>query len=156
MNRRGHDDFIPRCTNTDARGVCMYVGPCLECSNARARKRRDWIGVDLDGTLAHYDKWRGVAHIGAPIPAMVERVKRWLSEGRTVKIMTARAAPRDDGSEETAAFFIRRWCQEHLGQELEVTCVKDGYMVELWDDRAVSVEENTGRALAPSRRGLGD
>jgi hypothetical protein len=50
-----------------------------------------WIGVDLDGTLAHYDGWKGADHIGAPIPAMVERVKGWLAEGKTVKIFTARA-----------------------------------------------------------------
>lgn len=30
-----------------------------------------WIGVDLDGTLAVYDEWRGVSHIGAPVPAML-------------------------------------------------------------------------------------
>lgn len=36
-NRTGPDDVIPRCTNTDRSGVCMYAGPCLECSNARAR-----------------------------------------------------------------------------------------------------------------------
>ena len=27
---------------------------------------KGWIGVDLDGTLAHYDKWRGVEHVGDP------------------------------------------------------------------------------------------
>jgi hypothetical protein len=26
-----------------------------------------WIGVDLDGTLAHYDGWKGIDHIGEPI-----------------------------------------------------------------------------------------
>lgn len=34
-----------------------------------------WIGVDLDGTLAHYDSWRGVDHIGAPVIPMLDRVK---------------------------------------------------------------------------------
>ena len=27
-----------------------------------------WIGVDLDGTLARYDGWRGIDHIGEPMP----------------------------------------------------------------------------------------
>jgi hypothetical protein len=35
------------------------------------------IGVDLDGTLAKYGEWRGVEHIGEPIPPMVDRVKGW-------------------------------------------------------------------------------
>lgn len=34
-----------------------------------------WIGVDLDATLAHYDRWTGGA-IGEPIPTMVARVKK--------------------------------------------------------------------------------
>lgn len=49
-----------------------------------------WIGVDLDGTLAHYDGGVGVDHIGPPVPAMLTRVKQWLAEGRAVKIFTAR------------------------------------------------------------------
>ncbi len=28
-----------------------------------------WIDVDLDGTLAQYDGWKGVAHIGEPTDA---------------------------------------------------------------------------------------
>ena len=52
---------------------------------------RGWIGVDLDGTLATHDGKRS-QRIGAPIPAMVERVKMWLREGREVRIVTARAA----------------------------------------------------------------
>lgn len=30
-----------------------------------------WIGVDLDGILAHYDKWISATYIGEPIPEMV-------------------------------------------------------------------------------------
>lgn len=37
-------------------------------------EHKGWIGVDLDGTLAHYEGWKGVEHIGEPIPAMVERI----------------------------------------------------------------------------------
>lgn len=111
-----------------------------------------WIGVDLDGTLAEYDGWRGVHHIGAPIPAMVERVKRWLSEGREVKIVTARVSHPADFR--AAQLAIQIWLVEHVGEVLEVTCRKDFGMDELWDDRAVAVEPNSGRQLSPSRRGL--
>lgn len=38
-----------------------------------------WIGVDLDGTLAEYHGW-GNGEIGDPVPAMLERVKKWLAE----------------------------------------------------------------------------
>ncbi len=103
-----------------------------------------WIGVDLDGTLAHYEGWDG-GKIGAPIPRMVERVKRWLAEEVTVKIFTARVCGGSDTGEQVT--LIQAWCLEHIGQELEVTHQKDFAMIELWDDRAVSVKQNTGLVL---------
>jgi DNA-binding NtrC family response regulator len=104
-----------------------------------------WIGVDLDRTLAHYDEWRGEEHIGAPIAPMVERVKAWLAEGREVRIVTARA----DSAVSVAA--IQSWCLDHIGVALPVTASKDYLMVEIWDDRAVQVEPNTGLLLGESK-----
>lgn len=114
-----------------------------------------WIGVDFDGTLAKYDGWKGPTDLGEPIPAMVERVKRWLAEGREVRIFTARVslAGRPGDSVTNALEMIatrsaiRSWCLEHLGQRLPVTCEKDLNMIELWDDRCVQVEPNTGRRM---------
>lgn len=103
-----------------------------------------WIGVDLDGVLAEYHGWAAQGNeIGRPIPEMVSRVKQWLREGKEVKIMTARVS-----HEVGSAFFrqqIEEWCMEHVGQKLDVTCVKDYMMIELWDDRAVRVIANTGQ-----------
>jgi hypothetical protein len=112
--------------------------------------RKGWIGVDLDGTLAFYDYWRGSDYIGPPIPAMLKRVKQWLSEGVDVRIFTARVD--GDGEAhcnvEVVEGHIRRWCLEHVGRELPVTCKKDFGMIELWDDRCVQVVPNTGRTIA--------
>ncbi len=108
---------------------------------------KGWIGVDLDGTLAKYDGWKGPAHIGDPIPAMVERVQRWLAEGKTVKVMTARVSTDDRHELADVHLAIQAWTRKHIGTELEATCVKDYAMVELWDDRAVGVEPNTGRRM---------
>lgn len=125
-----------------------------------------WTAVDLDGTLAFYDHWRGKDHIGAPIPRMVERVKGWLADGRDVRIFTARIAPAslavNDDTLDSVLLPIALWCMEHLGQVLTVTCEKDLGMVELYDDRCVQVETNTGRlitelaALAVARATGGD
>jgi len=52
---------------------------------------RQWIGVDLDGTLAEADAWQGFDHIGKPVPQMVKRVRIWSELGYRVKIVTARA-----------------------------------------------------------------
>lgn len=113
-----------------------------------------WIGVDLDGTLAYYDGWEGPLEIGAPIPAMVARVKVWLAEGRAVRIFTARAFPQEGVDQSAVVAAITAWSLDNIGFPLPITYMKDFGMVELWDDRAVTVEANTGRPLAPSSRGL--
>lgn len=107
-----------------------------------------WIGVDLDGTLAEYNGWKDVAHIGPPIPKMVERIREWIRRGQAVRIFTARVY--DDGTiagghrATLARGYIRDWCWRELGFELPITCQKDFGMIELWDDRAVRVVANTG------------
>lgn len=131
-----------------------------------------WIAVDLDGTLAVYDGWKGAGHIGAPVPAMLERVKAWLAQGREVRIFTARVyfPPEPAGagpkSREMAEHVGRKleadlaresialWCEEHLGRRLPITNVKDYGMIELWDDRCVQVKANTGLPVGQSTRGL--
>lgn len=113
-----------------------------------------WIGVDLDGTLAHYEGWAG-GLIGRPIPLMVDRVKAWLAQGVDVRIFTARVAgqPHPNPSEDSPCLIdqarrqIQDWCEEHIGVRLPVVCTKDFAMIELWDDRAVSVKANTGLVL---------
>lgn len=101
------------------------------------------ILVDLDGTLAHYDKWGGPYHIGAPIPRMVERIKKWREQGIEVLIFTARATDNDPA----VIYAIKQWCIRHLGFELEVTNTKTYMAIEIWDDRAVQVIPNTGERV---------
>jgi len=100
-----------------------------------------WIGVDLDGTLAYAEEFHGEEVIGEPIPAMVERVKNWLREGKTVKIFTARA------SSAAAVQEIKAWLQRAGLPDLDVTNVKDKDMELCYDDKAVGVVKNTGRLV---------
>lgn len=111
--------------------------------------KRGWIGVDLDGTLAYWDKWGGDLEIGEPIAPMVARVRGWLADGLNVKIMTARIGPHPlcRTTREQRIQAIQQWCAWHIGAELEVTDTKDFAMIELWDDRAVQVEPNTGEPV---------
>lgn len=97
-----------------------------------------YIAVDLDGTLAFYDGWKGADHIGEPIPAMMERVRKWIEEGKTVKIFTARACIAEQIPP------VIEWLKKQGLPELEVTNIKDFGMVELWDDRCIRVIPNTG------------
>lgn len=106
-----------------------------------------WIGVDLDKTLAVYDEFKGETHIGEPIPAMVERVFKWLAEGKVVKIFTARASEPDPTKRAAALNAIAEWSLKVFGTSLPVTCIKDYGCVEFYDDRAKQVIPNTGRLL---------
>jgi len=107
-------------------------------------EEKQWIGVDLDGTLAMAEPWQGFEHIGKPVPNMVKRLNVWVGMGYTVKIVTARAA-----DPEVAIPPIKAWLKKHGLPDLEVTNAKDMDMIELWDDRAVQVIPNTGNPVTP-------
>lgn len=125
-----------------------------------------WIGVDLDGTLAYYDKFKGPTMIGDPIKPMVARVQAWVAQGYDVRIFTARVWPvgmlvQDQpinaarlAEARQAEEAIKTWCLIHLGFVLPITCTKDYGMIELWDDRCVQVRANTGEPVGVSTRGL--
>jgi hypothetical protein len=100
--------------------------------------------VDLDHTLAHYTKHteQGMK-IGEPVPAMVERVQRWLHTGIDVRIFTARASrPGFVGSHEEQQ--IKDWCREVFGRELKIQNWKCFNCLHIWDNIAISVEPNRG------------
>lgn len=115
-----------------------------------------WIGVDLDGTLAEYDGWKGPTHIGDPVPMMVERVQQWLARGIEVRVFTARASVLDTAEKNSIIEAIGIWTFKHIGTSLAVTCVKDYAMIELWDDRCVQVIPNTGIAVEAQPAVLSD
>lgn len=114
---------------------------------------KGWVGVDLDGTLAHYDGWNG-GEIGEPIPAMVNKVKNLIATGVKVKIFTARVAghglPAIGEGVTDVITPIQDWCEKHIGHRLEVTNVKDFQMIRLYDDRCVQIESNTGSEIGGS------
>ncbi len=100
-----------------------------------------WIGVDLDGTLAHHDSFVGWDVIGEPIPSMMARVREWVDKRQRVKIFTARA------STTVGVAHVRKWLIKHGLGDLETTNAKDMDMIAMWDDRAITVERNTGKIL---------
>ena len=108
----------------------------------------EWIGVDLDGTLAEYHRGDlrtyGNTYIGPPVPEMVARVKSWLERGFEVRIFTARISEEHPGDLQKIRSAIELWLQINIGHKLKITNVKDYNMIELWDDRSIQVIPNTG------------
>ena len=130
---------------------------------------KGWYGFGLDGTLAKYDGWKGIDSIGDPVAPMVKLIRRMHDEGKVVKIMTARVAPKETPEtkpnpymagnwrvqepdvqtwalkgEWTPLEFIQEWCYRVLGFVPEVVCQKDHLMLELYDDRVKQVIPNEG------------
>lgn len=98
---------------------------------------RGHICVDLDGTLAEYDHWRGIEHIGEPIMEMVDRVKGWLADGHKVKLFTARWSVFKQRPQFKEVWDA--WSLKYIGQVIPVTCTKDLSCKEIWDDKAIRV-----------------
>ena len=110
-----------------------------------------WVGVDLDGTLAAYDGWVSESHIGPPVPAIVSKIKLVLELGYKVKIFTARVAHPHPPQAQAVREAIAIWLIAAGLPVLEIVCCKDFTMIELWDDRCVAVQPNTGKFLNSSR-----
>jgi hypothetical protein len=143
-----------------------FVSACRRCGQKYTDKTQaryggsHWIGIDLDGTLAHDPGNKDdFGEIGRPIMPMLNRLGKWIADGKTVKIFTARASsPRQ-------VVMIKEWLAGHGLPDLEVTNVKDRRMIELWDDRCVQVTTNLGEPIGKntahnrnrqmSMRGLG-
>jgi len=75
------------------------------------------VCVDLDGVLAQYDGWKGVEHIGDPIPGAVKFTKR-LQEMARVVIFTTRtnADPKISERSESVEMLTQRvklWLDAH-------------------------------------------
>ena len=139
---------------------------------------KEWIGFDLDGTLAKYDGWKGIENIGEPVKPMVDLIKKLHDEGKVVKILTARVAPRElgDGTvgeqyveedvsheyggpqtrNKTATEFIEEWCFENLGFLPPITHEKDHLMLELYDDRVKQVVPNEGTLVEDDANAMVD
>lgn len=108
-----------------------------------AVKGRKFIAVDLDGTLAHYDRFVGRTHIGEPVPSMLRLVRMLMNSGHVVIIFTSRVSdPTKDNSDVYAA--IHEWCEKHIGERLYVTATKWPYFNVIYDDAAVAVRTNQG------------
>lgn len=91
---------------------------------------KGWYGFDLDGTLAKYDGWKGIDNIGAPVAPMVKLVRQMHDEGKVVKIMTARVAPRLCGETHSQGCRCGH-CEEEAGKP---PVLQEQYLVELGKD----------------------
>jgi len=101
-----------------------------------------WVGVELDGTLAHYEARQDVSIIGIPVEKMRARVQQWLMVDIDVRLFTGRAA------DPKMIPVMEAWLKEHGLEKLKITCEKDFMMSQFWDDRGIHVARNSGEVIA--------
>jgi len=118
-----------------------YMVENISDGSSEKQEARSWIGVDLDGTLAYYDRFSTYDEVGEPVTAMMALVKKMIANGIRVKIFTARVQDPEQLP------IIREWLKSNGLPELEITNIKDYNMVRLYDDRCIQVERNTGRLI---------
>ena len=99
------------------------------------------VAVDLDGVLARYYGWRGVDHIGEPLPGAVDFTKR-LSEWAHVLVFTCRVNARlqsvpDQGIDDLY-YKVMNWLKKHEFKYNEIYVGQGKPLAVAYiDDRAV-------------------
>jgi len=94
--------------------------------------------IDLDGTLAYYERWGGIGDIGEPIPIMKKWVLFWIKNGIKIKIFTARAGDKKKIPP------IKKWLLLNGFPPLEITNIKGLDCDIIFDNIAKEVINNTG------------
>src|ERR1700685_2649845 len=106
-----------------------YVFSGMFCGsryNLTSNKLHPVIAVDLDGTLAKLFEPYDPRRIGPPVIPMCTKVKKWLSQGKKVIILTARL----NSKEHTPAQIqytrklISAWTKKYVGKALPSTSEK--------------------------------
>lgn len=108
-----------------------------------------WVGFDFDGTISRTDNaghFEPPYPLGEPIPEMIATIKSLLAAGITVKIFTARAC----ASANIPA--IQDWTERHGLGRLAVTHQKDYDLIRYFDDRAIQMVPDQGRAIVTAHR----
>lgn len=111
------------------------------------QSKENWVGFDFDRTLFKREKGDDIKTVGAPIYRMIELVKTYLTSGTKVKIFSARVSVEDPTDVQFQTELIQSACKQHIGQVLDVTCIKDMFCTKIYDDIAVQVVPNTGQLV---------
>jgi hypothetical protein len=107
--------------------------------------QKQWVGVDLDGTLSRTDNpghFSPPYPLGEPIPEMIAVVQSLLQASVTVKIFSARAC------EPESVPIVQAWAEKHGLGRLDVTNLKDYDLIRFYDDRAIQMVPNAGKSVS--------
>lgn len=119
-------------------GKLRNPNPANPLKNYNENNKNKCYYVDLDGTLAYFERWGEVNEIGEPT-SIKYWIKFWLSKNIEVVIFTARAYKKE------AIPFIKKWLLLNgLPPDLRITNVKGLDCDLIFDNNAREVINNTG------------
>lgn len=106
--------------------------------------KKETIAFDLDGTLAHYTEWKGLDHIGDPLPGTVKVVNKLVDLGYDVVIFTTRTNPEQNKEPvEQLKQRIYVWLDDNgFSSEVRVTEYKPIALLYV-DDHCMGIEANS-------------
>lgn len=96
------------------------------------------IGIDLDGTIAQYDGWRGHTSIGPLLPGAIEFLHELKRRGYQLVLFSARACD-IEGRRAIAAYLIENKIMELFEGITHEKLYKFAAFV---DDRAIAFKGN--------------
>ena len=98
--------------------------------------------IDLDGTLAYYERWGEKGEIGEPVPLIKNWIRYWLYKGIEIVVFTARAYSQENIKR------VRTWLiMNGLPADLKITNIKGLDCDLLFDNNAREVINNTGQIV---------
>lgn len=101
------------------------------------------VCVDLDGTIARYDGWKGIEHFGDPLPGAKEFLER-LGENYKILIYTTRCNEQMNGEvPHQLRNRVEAWLQRHQLRYDDIHTGQGKPMcIAFIDDRAIMIKEN--------------
>jgi len=116
---------------------------------------KQYIYVDFDDTLCR-GPFKSIIQCGEPVEGMCAKIKKVLEHGKYgIKVFSARFDSTKSKTETNMAVkVVQAWLYKQFGlQASQIQCTANKGMdcVEIWDNRAVGVEDETGRLLNDSR-----
>ena len=106
--------------------------------SVRKKERSKSICIDLDGVLAQYDGWKGLAHFGDPVPGAVAFTRKMVRTYRVI-IFSSRTHEEPNRDLKEAVKLVGAWLDRHGFAYDEIYTGKGKPFASAYlDDRGVS------------------
>jgi hypothetical protein len=121
-------------------------------------QRKIHIALDLDRTLATFERGQDLEVIGKPIIPMIRQVRNWWEKGYSITIFTARVSKYFKSGEERSEEFINlqkkliwTFCIDNGLPMFNITADKSPCFTHFVDDKAVKVIPNKGIVITTDK-----